>query len=83
MENVQIKIFEREYIKVTPYETMYGRISDKRIENRQEYQERVNRFLMDHTIYSITPMIDGDFDEGSGGFSSKILVCYKAPGSKA
>lgn len=78
MENVQVKIFEREYVKVEPYETMYGGTTDKRLENRQEYQERVNRFLSDHTIYSISPMIDGDFDEGSGGFTSKLLVCYKA-----
>lgn len=83
MENVQVMIFEREYIKVAPYEKMYGGTTDKRVENNKEYQERVNRFLMDHTIYSITPIVDGDFDKGSGGFTSKILVCYKAPGSKA
>lgn len=84
MENVQIKIFERERVKTKPYyNPIFNMTETKRYENKQEYQECVNRFLMDHTIYSITPMVDGDFDEGSGGFTSKILVCYKAPGSEA
>ncbi|MCH4985349.1 hypothetical protein AB4G91_10920 [Macrococcoides goetzii] len=81
MENVQVEIFEKERVETKPYyNPIFDKTETKRYENKKEFQERLNRFLIDHTIYSITPMINGDFDEESGGFTSKILVCYKAPG---
>lgn len=78
MENVQIMIFKRESIKVPPYETMYGIERDTRLETNQEYQERVNRFLEDHTVYSIKPLVHGVLDEGTGNLKYDIMVIYKS-----